>query len=44
LVPFASLGTKGEHGTTLDLSLSRCDTPKDGVEVCASYRGTLVLD
>ncbi len=45
LVPFASLGTKGEHGVTLGLSLSRCDTPKtSGVEVCASLRDTLVLE
>jgi hypothetical protein len=43
-VPFASLGTKGEHGATLGLTLSRCDTPKDGVEVCASVRDTLVLE
>lgn len=43
-VPFASLGTKGEHGVTLGLTLHRCDTPKNGVEVCASFRGTLVLE
>ncbi|HEX4515493.1 MAG TPA: hypothetical protein VH054_18230, partial [Polyangiaceae bacterium] len=45
LVPFASLGTKGEHGVTLGLALGRCDTPKTtGVEVCASLRDTLVLE
>lgn len=43
-VPFASLGAKGERGTKLDLTLHRCDTPKDGVEVCATFRGTLVLE
>ncbi len=43
-VPFVSLGTKGEHGVTLGLTLNRCDTPKDRVEVCASYRGRLVLE
>ena len=44
-VPFASLGTKGERGVTLDLTLHRCDTPKTtGVEVCASLRRTLVLE
>ena len=43
-VPLSSLGAKGEHGTTLGLTLHRCDTPKDGVLVCASLQRTLVLD
>jgi hypothetical protein len=43
-VPFASLGTKGERGTSLGLTLGRCDTPKDGIEVCSSFRGSLVLE
>ena len=44
-IPFASLGAKAEHGTTLGLTLHRCDTPKtSGVEVCASLRATLVLE
>lgn len=43
-IPFASLGAKGAPGATLGLMMHRCDTPKDGVEVCASLRRTLVLE
>jgi hypothetical protein len=44
-IPFKALGTKGERGTTLALSMHRCDTPKtSGVEVCASVRANLVLE
>lgn len=51
-IPFESLGMRGERGETIGLSLSRCDTPKDGHRVCAGWgdpafnerRGRIVLD
>ncbi len=49
-IPFASLGMKGVRGESIGLSMSRCDTPKDGVVVCAGWgdvhpsRGRIVLE
>jgi hypothetical protein len=38
-VPFESIGMKGERGENVGLSLQRCDTPKEGPRVCASWGG-----
>lgn len=51
-VPFEAIGMRGVRGETVELSLSRCDTPKDTPRVCAGWgvgqaghpRGRLVLD
>ena len=51
-IPLASLGMKGQRGESVGMALSRCDTPKDGVRVCAGWgdahdprgRGRIVLD
>ena len=43
-IPFASLGMKGERGENIGLTLSRCDTPKDGSRVCSAWRGRIVLE
>lgn len=51
-IPFESLGMRGERGERIGLSLRRCDTPKGGTRVCASWgsgdlgdaAGVLVLD
>jgi hypothetical protein len=49
-IPFESLGMKGERGENIGMSLSRCDTPKDGLRVCAGWgdaqgsRGRIVLE
>ncbi|HEY1954390.1 MAG TPA: hypothetical protein VGH28_02235 [Polyangiaceae bacterium] len=47
-IPFESLGMRGERGENIGLTLSRCDTPKDGHRVCAGWgdrrKGRIVLD
>jgi hypothetical protein len=43
-IPFESLGMRGERGENIGMSLSRCDTPKDGSRVCASFRSRIVLE
>ncbi|HEY6460401.1 MAG TPA: carbohydrate-binding family 9-like protein [Polyangiaceae bacterium] len=43
-VPFESLGMKGESGERVDLSIKRCDTPKNSARTCATWEGPLVLD
>ena len=51
-IPFESIGMKGERGENIGMSLSRCDTPKDGLRVCAGWgdaqadrgRGRIVLE
>jgi hypothetical protein len=48
-VPFESIGLKGERGESIGFSVRRCDTPKDGVRVCAGWgqgdaRGVIVLE
>lgn len=46
-IPFESIGMKGERGENIGMSLSRCDTPKDGTRVCAGWGvrgGRIVLD
>jgi hypothetical protein len=49
-IPFESLGMTGERGENIGMSLSRCDTPKDGSRVCAGWgdaqntRGRIVLE
>jgi hypothetical protein len=36
-IPLDSLGMRGERGENIGMSLSRCDTPKDGRRVCAGW-------
>lgn len=48
-VPFESLGLEGKPGESLGFTASRCDTPKDGQRVCASWgegtpAGRIVLE
>jgi hypothetical protein len=44
-IPFESLGLRGERGERVGFSAGRCDSPKKGPEVCASWAGgDLVLD
>ena len=51
-IPFESIGMRGEPGENIGMSLSRCDTPKDTLRVCAGWgegalghsRGRIVLE
>ncbi len=51
-IPFQSLGMKGERGENIGMSLSRCDTPKNGSRICGGWgvaqanrgRGRIVLE
>jgi hypothetical protein len=38
-VPFESIGMRGERGETIGLALRRCDKPKEGPRVCATWGG-----
>ena len=42
-VPWSRLGVKPEPGTQLDVELSRCDVPRDGVRRCGRWQGRLAL-
>jgi hypothetical protein len=51
-IPFESLGLKGESGERIGFSVTRCDTPKEMLRICAGWGevsadsalGTIVLD